>query len=255
MKKETIELVKKMIEDGNLSQEIAEKYCPELKESEDEKIRKEFCKDIWTFIPNEKAHKYIAWLEKHTIVPKFRIGDTIQNKITNEVFTISNRSLSLGYYHNENHSFEVNFTEQDDWVLVEQKPVDKVEPITDGLNTEFQKQVSYLITSAINREHEYTQGYVSWVAQSLLGYARNELKFMEWSEEDIVAIDCAVEVLSKNLPSLAASIERLKSLHPQKQWKPTEEQINSLERVLTYYGKGTKIYTSVEGLLEQLKAL
>ena len=37
MEKETIELVKKMIEDGNLSQEIAEKYCPELKESEDEK--------------------------------------------------------------------------------------------------------------------------------------------------------------------------------------------------------------------------
>ena len=37
---------------------------PVLKESEDERIRKEFCKDIWTFIPNEKAHKYIAWLEK-----------------------------------------------------------------------------------------------------------------------------------------------------------------------------------------------
>lgn len=37
---------------------------PELCESEDERIRKEFCKDIWTFIPNEKAHKYIAWLEK-----------------------------------------------------------------------------------------------------------------------------------------------------------------------------------------------
>ena len=37
---------------------------PELKESEDERIRKEFCKDIWTFIPNEKAHKYITWLEK-----------------------------------------------------------------------------------------------------------------------------------------------------------------------------------------------
>ena len=37
---------------------------PELAESEDERIRKEFCKDIWTFIPNEKAHKYIAWLEK-----------------------------------------------------------------------------------------------------------------------------------------------------------------------------------------------
>lgn len=37
---------------------------PELKESEDERVKREFCKDIWTFIPNERAHKYIAWLEK-----------------------------------------------------------------------------------------------------------------------------------------------------------------------------------------------
>jgi len=42
----------------------AEAFFPELRESENERIRKEFCKDIWTFIPNEKAHKYIAWLEK-----------------------------------------------------------------------------------------------------------------------------------------------------------------------------------------------
>ena len=44
--------------------EDLENTFPELKESEDERIRKEFCEDIWTYIPNEKAHKYIAWLEK-----------------------------------------------------------------------------------------------------------------------------------------------------------------------------------------------
>ena len=31
---------------------------------EDEVIRKEFCEDIWNSFPYEKAHKYIAWLEK-----------------------------------------------------------------------------------------------------------------------------------------------------------------------------------------------
>ena len=41
-----------------------EDIFPELAMSEDERIKKEFCKDIWTFIPNERAHKYIAWLEK-----------------------------------------------------------------------------------------------------------------------------------------------------------------------------------------------
>ena len=44
--------------------DFLEDNFPELRESEDGRIRKEFCKDIWTFIPNEKAHKYIAWLEK-----------------------------------------------------------------------------------------------------------------------------------------------------------------------------------------------
>lgn len=70
MEKETIELVKKMIEDGNLSQEIAEKYCPELKESKDDRIRKEIIRivDIWTTsspvvngIPRETL---LAWFEK-----------------------------------------------------------------------------------------------------------------------------------------------------------------------------------------------
>jgi len=50
----------------------------------------------------------------------------------------------------------------------------------------------------------------------------------DWSEEDIVAIDCAAEVLSKDLPSLAASIKRLKFLRPQHQWKPTKAMLDPL---------------------------
>lgn len=57
----------------------------------------------------------------------------------------------------------------------------------------------------------------------------SEQKSVEWSEEDIVAIDCAVEVLNKELPSLAASIERLKNLRPQNTWKPSDEQMEALE--------------------------
>lgn len=39
-------------------------FFPELAESEDEEIRKELCKDIWNYIPYEKAQKYITWLKK-----------------------------------------------------------------------------------------------------------------------------------------------------------------------------------------------
>lgn len=66
---EALERAKKLHEDAitlQLEQDIKdyEYIFPELAESKDERIRKEFCKDIWTYIPNEKAHKYIAWLEK-----------------------------------------------------------------------------------------------------------------------------------------------------------------------------------------------
>ena len=37
---------------------------PELKESEDERIRKALYKAIWTYIPTEEGQEYIAWLEK-----------------------------------------------------------------------------------------------------------------------------------------------------------------------------------------------
>jgi hypothetical protein len=68
MNKETLELVKKMVEEGNLPQEIAEKYCPELKESEDERIRKFICGIIDNLEPKDfvgvKKMDVLRWLEK-----------------------------------------------------------------------------------------------------------------------------------------------------------------------------------------------
>ena len=60
--------------------------------------------------------------------PKFNIGDIIFNKKTKEQFIITNRSLALQYYHDEDHLHEVRFSEQDEWELVEQKSADKVGP-------------------------------------------------------------------------------------------------------------------------------
>ena len=76
----------------------------------------------------ENAVECIDWLEKQceqkpTVVPKFKVGATIKNKKTNEIVTISDYSQLYGYYHDINHSHEIKFSEQDDWELVEQKPV------------------------------------------------------------------------------------------------------------------------------------
>ena len=66
---EAIAIVKQMIADGQISQEVAEKYFPELKESEgDEMIRKALVEHFkWNSqqILNEFANKEVlAWLEK-----------------------------------------------------------------------------------------------------------------------------------------------------------------------------------------------
>ena len=55
-------------------------------------------------------------------------------------------------------------------------------------NNEFENQVSHLIASVLNGEHEYNESFVKYAAQSLLGYAKNELKPIEWSEEDDVMV-------------------------------------------------------------------
>lgn len=92
MEKETIELVKKMIEDGNLSQEIAEKYCPELKESEDERIRKALMQNLKERFGTKgnmgkslDMPDVLAWLEKQgekksvdKVEPKLKVGNWYQ---------------------------------------------------------------------------------------------------------------------------------------------------------------------------------
>ena len=65
-----IDVVKQMVADGQVSQEVAEKYFPELKESEDEKIRKGMLaafkradKEFWSDA-DLPIKSIIAWLEK-----------------------------------------------------------------------------------------------------------------------------------------------------------------------------------------------
>lgn len=311
-------------EDRAQCADVMVKVFPELAESEDERIRKrliEYFGDEGEWSDGISYKEVRAWLEKQKI--KYPVEgdfpytnpsdnllgeiDNIWNKLScNNEFTATKDGFREVILHFVNY-------------LDKQKPSDKVEPITEGLKAEFQKQVSCLISSAKNNEYDYNSDYVKYVSQSLLEYAQHELKSVEWSEKDegmlnsiiddvtplgecpdypneeerkyyyegqnkvnwlkslkdrcmpqpkqewsdydnkclatIIAglSTCAGKTLSKD--EWSRCNDWLNNLYPQSHWKPTEKQLNSLERVLHYYGDVNPIATEVKYLLEQLKAL
>lgn len=81
----------------------------------------------------------------------------------------------------------------------EQKSVECIE-----FDNEFNNQVSHLIASVLNGEHEYNEGFIKYATQSLLGYAKNELKHAGWSEEDrriANRIQMILEFYDRNYPT------------------------------------------------------
>lgn len=118
------------------TQDLKEEMFPELKESEDERIRKwliYYFKEVCDNVSEKEKKGVLTWLEKQ--------GEKID--------------------------------------------------VIENFDTEFEKQVSHLIASIINKEHEYNQGYVKWTANALLNYAKHELKKQdeqksaEWSIDNL----------------------------------------------------------------------
>ena len=140
---EAIKIVKNNQPTNNqILDEALEFLIPELKESEDEKIRKTLI-EYFNAYPKDyygelKTSSIIGWLEKqgeqnlNTTIPKFKEGETIIHK-----------DLGGDYIHNPHKIIQVDvlenkylledgltmhFSEQDDYELVEQKHTDNLEP-------------------------------------------------------------------------------------------------------------------------------
>ena len=73
--------------------------------------------------------------------------------------------------HGETYHVDTLGTQQVIAGKMPQKPIECIE-----FDNEFEKQVSHLLASVLNGEWEYDEGFVKHAAQSLLGYAKNELK-------------------------------------------------------------------------------
>jgi len=116
-KEKALDVVRQMVADGQVSQEVAEKYFPELKESEDERIRKSLAayfskikqSDMWD--DEFSFGDILAWFEK-------------QGKKDEEILILKDQIESLHAAIKaikETHRIELE-------KQGEQKPTDKIEP-------------------------------------------------------------------------------------------------------------------------------
>lgn len=141
----------------------------------------------------------------------------------------------------------------------EQKPVECIK-----LDNEFENQISYLIASVLNGEHEYNETFVKYVAQSLLGYAKNELKPADWSEEDYNAIETiACHLDNTDNEDMGEVLRNIRDKYyhiiSHTNWKPSKEQMYILQwlttNVLDDGVVGKKAKEVLSTLIEQLKSL
>jgi len=220
----------------DVMKELIEHLFPELAESEDERIRKEL----------------IEYIKDHQ--SSFISAPDCRDK----------------YEEEENNKYN-------SWIAWLEKQVEKTEPIED-FDTEFERQISHLIASAINREHEYNKGYVKWAAQSLIEYAKREIEKQvgqkkdrvgceatkEWGEDDdsrLKEVLYYIEYINRTNATfqqrdLTHLISWLKSLRPQSQWKPSDDEMEALAGALSLANNcGEESAFDLRTLYEQLKKL
>ena len=213
---------------------------PELTESEDEKIRNTLKQYFEDYKTQEKlgvssffgvpTDKILAWLEKQG--EQKPVIDSPCNDCINRKGCINCENGELRE--------------------TEQKPVEWSEDDKAFLDDVICKVKSDLI---LNKDEK------NWL-KSLKDRCLPQPK-QEWSEEDndiLLNIIEELEAVRDNIgevcyPAYNRLINWLKALHPQKHWKPTEEQINCLELKIYGYMIGELGNEKLKDLLEQLKAL
>lgn len=255
---------------------MLEKIFPELKESEDEDIRKA----IIEHFKNEESklnlrtfggyfYKDIfAWLEKQKpidkVEPKFKVGDIVRSKTGDglewEVQEInSNGYATLVCADRDDYIFL-----GDNWELVEQKPAEWSE--------EDEKLFNCTLINLTELKDRFGEGYgkvgkcIDWL-KSL-----RPQKQQEWNKHDIDMIDWLIRCCEKEHKELCNDkyghqdivsdlkrdcrkkwdwLESLKEkVAPQKQWKPSKGQLDTLRNAASALN-----WETLEFLYEQLKNL
>lgn len=201
MKKDmnAIDKVRQMVADGQVSQEAAEKYFPELKERGGVKIRERLiaflsqCKAVYgdRFKQFElNIDEALAWLEKQgeqksadNVEPKFKVGDTIYYNSFGEVKSMIVANIITDSTDNPMYEDkEGNAVLEKD--IIEQKP----------WSEEDEKKLNDIIKDLVHPWNEYIpdriEDEIKWLKNRLkslkdrVGCEVNSITTKEWSEDD-----------------------------------------------------------------------
>ncbi len=203
MKEEALEVVRQMIADGQIAQDVAERYFPELKESEesrDEKIRKALIETFkfWgavkdcPYMLGISKEDALTWLEKQGEHKKFRDNIQIGDEVTrNKDGVLVNISQLKRKAKKNNRTPKPSFDE------AQGTPV--VDKISNGWSEEDEKKlniISRILTTDSNEKMLNIDGYTAvdiaaWLVslRGRIGCEANCTTTWKPSNEQIAALD------------------------------------------------------------------
>ena len=193
-------------------------------------------------------------------------GHTLDNSICGEIHPATKEQRDLLFQKMSDAGYAFDFDKKE-MMKIEQKPAENEEL------TEFDKAVGVSIGTWNPKSPEQIQS-VKAVSKKLLKLAKKQIngeqKPAEWSKDDEQYLLICKNALSKYQVSdkWDAGIisrwleERLKSIRPQKQWKPSDKQMEALEHFIrsitesgfvSPYDSNTKLVYSLLNDLKKLK--
>ena len=338
LNKESRAAIELMVADGIIAKDTAERYFPELKESEDERIRKDMLEYCYKRMNNEfssitihQVERWLAWLEKQG--EQKPVGDKIlcnpDKCMYVQEYYKEQKSIEFhksGYTTNKNvieyadkyshevweklmdkfnkiANYSIGCNDVSDIVLNaiinsynyfydKQKPVEWINELEEKLSNATPEQLKEW------KEKYFKEESVEWSEEDEIGladalycievasknakdendmgnawYAERWLKSLkdrclpqpqqEWSKEDKVMLDEIIDFFENGTVKLQHDLSLyaswLKSLRPQRLWKPTEEQmealVSAIDVMIDNRGAGDKNTILLSGLFHELKAL
>ena len=241
--------------DNKIAIQILENLFPELRESEDERIRKgliEYLKELKEQSVEgshlkrpEHYDAWIAWLEKQGEKPAWNEED--EKLYTSALWHIKN---SCGNGGHDSGEYEVY-----NWL---KSIKDRVQPQPkQPVNTVWYNNMDDLIADAMIDEINKSNLFSSDKYNCIYWINSHRNKTIEWSEEDEKMYQSIIDDTVQENQLDGNQIAWLKSIKPN-HWKPSQKQLEALWNAISHIPNSEKdidTITELSALYEELKKL